>query len=202
MIAGFNRGYNGFQQTYRTCTPAAIGRDPPLYRGRLENFARPDRALCELGRSTGTRSIFDLDGTLTDPKPGYHPARSSMRCKSSIIRRCRPRTNSPGASARRCARILSTLLGGERSPIARWRSTASAFPTSACSRTRVYRRHRRHAGGARASGHRLFVATSKPHVFADRIIDHFGLRDLFRACVRLRARRHPRRTNRICSPTR
>jgi len=23
MIAGFNRGYNGFEQTYRTCTPAA-----------------------------------------------------------------------------------------------------------------------------------------------------------------------------------
>ena len=23
MIAGFNRGYSGFQQTYRTCTPAA-----------------------------------------------------------------------------------------------------------------------------------------------------------------------------------
>jgi len=23
MIAGFNRGYNGFQQTYRVCTPAA-----------------------------------------------------------------------------------------------------------------------------------------------------------------------------------
>ena len=30
-----------------------------------------------------------------------------------------------------------------------------------------------------ASGHRLFVATSKAHVFADRIIDHFGLRDHF-----------------------
>ncbi|WP_024513695.1 TIGR02301 family protein [Bradyrhizobium sp. Tv2a-2] len=24
MIAAFNRGYNGFQQTYRTCTPAAL----------------------------------------------------------------------------------------------------------------------------------------------------------------------------------
>ena len=24
MIAAFNRGYNGFQQTYRTCTPAAM----------------------------------------------------------------------------------------------------------------------------------------------------------------------------------
>ena len=23
MVAGFNRGYNGFQQTYTTCTPAA-----------------------------------------------------------------------------------------------------------------------------------------------------------------------------------
>jgi uncharacterized protein (TIGR02301 family) len=23
MVASFNRGYNGFQQTYRTCTPAA-----------------------------------------------------------------------------------------------------------------------------------------------------------------------------------
>ena len=30
-----------------------------------------------------------------------------------------------------------------------------------------------------ASGHRLFVATSKAHVFADRIIDHFGLRSHF-----------------------
>jgi uncharacterized protein (TIGR02301 family) len=24
MIASFNRGYNGFQQTYRTCTPATM----------------------------------------------------------------------------------------------------------------------------------------------------------------------------------
>jgi uncharacterized protein (TIGR02301 family) len=23
MVASFNRGYRGFQQTYRTCTPAA-----------------------------------------------------------------------------------------------------------------------------------------------------------------------------------
>ena len=30
-----------------------------------------------------------------------------------------------------------------------------------------------------AGGRRLFVATSKPHVFADRIIDHFGLRSHF-----------------------
>jgi phosphoglycolate phosphatase len=29
------------------------------------------------------------------------------------------------------------------------------------------------------TGRRLFVATSKPHVFADRIVDHFGLRQYF-----------------------
>ncbi len=29
------------------------------------------------------------------------------------------------------------------------------------------------------SGHRLFVATSKPHVFAERIVAHFGLRRHF-----------------------
>ena len=64
MIAGFNRGYNGFQQTYRTCTPAATRRDPPLYRGRLEDFARSDRPLRQLERGSkpapnATRSATD-----------------------------------------------------------------------------------------------------------------------------------------------
>lgn len=31
----------------------------------------------------------------------------------------------------------------------------------------------------RDAGHRLWVATSKPHVYADRIIDHFNLREHF-----------------------
>ena len=33
----------------------------------------------------------------------------------------------------------------------------------------------------KASGHRLFVATSKPHVFARQLIDHFALSDIFDA---------------------
>ena len=47
MIASFNRGYRGFQQTYRTCTPAADG-DPPLSRGRRPHRPRSHRALSEL----------------------------------------------------------------------------------------------------------------------------------------------------------
>src|SRR3982074_2882451 len=48
MIAGFNRGYNGFQQTYRACTPAASvaarryrERRPRLSRGLTARYASP-----------------------------------------------------------------------------------------------------------------------------------------------------------------
>ena len=49
MVAGFNRGYNGFQHA------GSFRRDPPLHRGRLENLARPDGPLCQLNaRSSST----------------------------------------------------------------------------------------------------------------------------------------------------
>jgi uncharacterized protein (TIGR02301 family) len=41
MIAGFNRGYNSFQQTYRTCTPAAT----VVIRRSIEEGARISRDL-------------------------------------------------------------------------------------------------------------------------------------------------------------
>lgn len=41
MIAAFNRGYNGFQQTYRTCTPAAT----TAIRRHVEEGARISRDL-------------------------------------------------------------------------------------------------------------------------------------------------------------
>lgn len=41
MIAAFNRGYNGFQQTYRTCTPAAN----TAIRRHVEEGARISRDL-------------------------------------------------------------------------------------------------------------------------------------------------------------
>jgi uncharacterized protein (TIGR02301 family) len=41
MIAAFNRGYNGFQQTYRTCTPAAN----TAVRRHVEEGARISRDL-------------------------------------------------------------------------------------------------------------------------------------------------------------
>ena len=48
LVANFNRGYRGFQQTYRTCTPAAGRRGAPLSRRRRQDFARNHRALFQL----------------------------------------------------------------------------------------------------------------------------------------------------------
>ena len=67
-------------------------------------------------------------------------------------------------------------------PTAPWRCTANALPISDCSRTGVYDGISEVLTTLGESGHRLFVATSKAHVFADRIIDHFGLRPHFAAC--------------------
>jgi len=60
MIAGFNRGYNGFQQTYRTCTPAAAVAIRRYIEEGFEDFAGSDRALRQLAprfpRSLHSRS--------------------------------------------------------------------------------------------------------------------------------------------------
>ena len=45
MIAGFNRGYNGFQQTYRTCTPAASVAIRRYIEEGSEDFAGSDGAV-------------------------------------------------------------------------------------------------------------------------------------------------------------
>jgi len=69
MIASFNRGYRGYQQSYRTCTPAAelvIRRYP---RGRFKNRARDDRALRELSRVRVPTPRF----------PPFVPARGTPR---------------------------------------------------------------------------------------------------------------------------
>ncbi len=51
MVASFNRGYRGFQQTYRTCTAGGRPRDPPLSRRRGQNLARDHGALRQLTRA-------------------------------------------------------------------------------------------------------------------------------------------------------
>ena len=84
------------------------------------------------------------------------------------------RTNWPGASGRRFARA-SSRWAASASPIARGRSIAKAFSDIGLYENSVYPDIEHVLATLHGSPRRLFVATSKPRVFAERIIDHFGL---------------------------
>nr|WP_283811312.1 hypothetical protein [Bradyrhizobium zhanjiangense] len=68
MVAGFNRGYQDFELTYRTCTPRSQSGNQPLHRGRLEYLTRPDGPLCQLTTRSSTALCRRMaDGPIHDP---------------------------------------------------------------------------------------------------------------------------------------
>src|SRR6478736_6285295 len=99
--------------------------------------------------------FFDLDGTLTDPKPGIT---GSIQYALEKLGRTVPTQDE---LADRGVELYRERFGDvglfENSLYPDIKATLAALKPRA----------------------RLFVATSKPHVFADRIIDHFGLRPYF-----------------------
>ena len=121
---------------------------------------------------------FDLDGTLTDPKPGI--TRSIQYALQKLELPTIPTEDEltwcigPPLRA-----SFVRLLGAETSA-----DLAVSYYRERFSDVGLYENGVYDGIGAvltklGAAGHRLFVATSKPHVFAERIIDHFGLRDHF-----------------------
>ena len=121
---------------------------------------------------------FDLDGTLTDPKPGI--TRSIQYALQRLDHPTMPTEDEltwcigPPLRA-----SFVRLLGAETSA-----DLAVSYYRERFSDVGLYENGVYDGIGAvltklGAAGHRLFVATSKPHVFAERIIDHFGLRDHF-----------------------
>ena len=121
---------------------------------------------------------FDLDGTLTDPKAGI--TRSIHYALQKLDHPTMPTEDEltwcigPPLRA-----SFVRLLGAETSA-----DLAVSYYRERFSDVGLYENGVYDGIGAvltklGAAGHRLFVATSKPHVFAERIIDHFGLRDHF-----------------------
>ena len=121
---------------------------------------------------------FDLDGTLTDPKPGI--TRSIRYALQKLDHPTMPTEDEltwcigPPLRA-----SFVRLLGAETSADLAVSYYRERFSDIGLYENRVYEGIGEVLTTLRASGHRLFVATSKAHVFADRIIDHFGLRDHF-----------------------
>ena len=121
---------------------------------------------------------FDLDGTLTDPKPGitrsiryalekldHHPVPSEDELTWCI---------GPPLRA-----SFVKLLGAEDSADRAVSLYRERFADLGLYENSLYPGITDVLTALGTSGRRLFVATSKPAVYAERIIDHFGLRPHF-----------------------
>ncbi len=121
---------------------------------------------------------FDLDGTLTNPKPGI--TRSIQYALQKLDHPTMPTEDEltwcigPPLRA-----SFVRLLGAETSADLAVSYYRERFSDVGLYENGVYDGIGDVLTSLRASGHRLFVATSKPHVFAERIINHFGLRNHF-----------------------
>ena len=122
--------------------------------------------------------FFDLDGTLTDPKPGI--TRSIQYALQKLGHHTIPTEDEltwcigPPLRA-----SFVRLLGAETSADHAVSLYRERFSDVGLFENAIYDGIDDVLTALGNSGHRLFVATSKPHVFADRIIDHFGLRHHF-----------------------
>jgi phosphoglycolate phosphatase len=125
--------------------------------------------------------LFDLDGTLTDPKPGicgsiaYALAKLGHAAPShDDLEWCigPPLVGSfAQLLATQDAAVLSTAVSYYR----------ERFSAGGLFENRVYDGIPESLASLREEGIPLFVATSKPKVFADRIVERFGLAPYFRS---------------------
>lgn len=130
--------------------------------------------------SSGTATLlFDLDGTLTDPKAGI------VNC---ILHACSAMgiaVPDPGTLTKYIGPPLldsfATLLGGDRVAAARAvRLYRERYATLGLFENAVYEGIPEALRALRGTPtRRIFVATSKPTVFAEPIVTHFGLRGYF-----------------------
>src|SRR5262245_64472844 len=125
--------------------------------------------------------LFDLDGTLTDPREGI------VAClKYALLglgRTCPPDSALARFIGPPLQECFGTLLGSTDSKDIDSAVTLyrQRFSSTGMFENSIYPGIHSALTALRGSGAALFVATSKPQVFAKRIVEHFGLMDYFRA---------------------
>lgn len=122
--------------------------------------------------------FFDLDGTLTDPLPGI--SRSIRHALETLGVEHDPEDDFRwciGPPLRESFAVLAGTALAERAlSVYRERFSAVGWRENA-----PYDGIHRALEALSEDGHRLYVATSKPHVYATRILDHFELLPYFDA---------------------
>jgi phosphoglycolate phosphatase len=123
--------------------------------------------------------LFDLDGTLTDPAPGI------TACIAHALRAL-GRTPPPAGELRRfigppLRAVFAEALATDDVALVEEgvRLYRERFSTLGLYENSVYPAVARVLGELSSEGFELRVVTSKAHVYADRIIDHFELRQFF-----------------------
>lgn len=123
--------------------------------------------------------FFDLDGTLTDPGPGI------TRCIQHALEGLGRPVPEP-ESLRRCVgpplqNSFAELLGTRDDALVAEaiRLYRERFVIAGMFENSVYAGVPAGLETLRQDGHRLWVVTSKPHVFARQIVEHFGLSTFF-----------------------
>jgi len=121
--------------------------------------------------------FFDLDGTLSDPKPGITGSIQYALEKLNIAAPSQDELTWCIGPPLRASFVA--LLGGEEHADRGVDLYRERFGTVGLFENTLYDGIVPVLEALHGSGRTLYVATSKPHVFADRIIDHFGLRPYF-----------------------
>jgi phosphoglycolate phosphatase len=122
--------------------------------------------------------FFDLDGTLTDPGEGFVAcithALSNLDCRTYSHAEIRKHVGPP------LEETLAHLLDGDDSKIkAAVALYRERYGREGYLENTVYPGIEKALRALRTNGLALFVATSKPVIFAERILAHFGLKGFF-----------------------
>jgi phosphoglycolate phosphatase len=126
--------------------------------------------------------LFDLDGTLTDPFPGI--TKCILYALEMLDRDLPPRESLSWCIGPPLKNSFAKLLASDddaltEKAVAFYRER---FGTVGLFENEVYDGIPEVLEALQEKGHTLYVATSKPAVYAERIIDHFGLRRYFK-CI-------------------
>jgi len=124
--------------------------------------------------------LFDLDGTLTDPKPGivgcirFALDQLAIACPGDVVL--------AGFIGPPLRETFASLLGtAEADPIEQAMALYRLrFAKTGLYQNQVYDGVRTMLERAAVSAAAMYVATSKPAIYADRIVKHFGLDQHFR----------------------
>ncbi|MHA1153456.1 MAG: HAD hydrolase-like protein, partial [Alphaproteobacteria bacterium] len=121
--------------------------------------------------------FFDLDGTLTDPKPGI--TRSIQYALDKLDRDVPTEDELVWCIGPPLLESFERMLGDSRLAVTAMSLYRERFADKGLYENGVYPGIENTLSILSESGRRLFIATSKPTVYATRIVEHFELGKFF-----------------------